>query len=319
MRKLLLLAFLVLAVTSPLSCMEANNPSCLLKILLGSKVNIKSVCLNNDGSLLACSIGSDVCIYDTNDGSAKFVLQGHEDTVKVMCFSPKSRYFVSGAQDCKIKIWDLQTGELLKTYDSDYIWGLPADFICFDPDNDEYFAVICRSCQWGKQQTVRSFNIGMNRTLYQNDTQNYCNQLIFGIGFERSTLRWLRKEFSALDQWCRDGEVCCPDLKKGAYCMNNCVVIIKKDGVMIPLGRHTDEITSVDFSHDGKYVASASRDKTINLWNANTGEFMGTLKTGGGTTLCVSFSADGRRLVSLSEKNTIRVWDLSFLRNNSMV
>ena len=40
---------------------------------------------------------------------------------------------------------------------------------------------------------------------------------------------------------------------------------------------HADVVSSVSFSPDGKRIASGSRDKTVKLWNAESGELLKTL------------------------------------------
>jgi transcriptional regulator with XRE-family HTH domain len=42
--------------------------------------------------------------------------------------------------------------------------------------------------------------------------------------------------------------------------------------------RHDDEIFSVTFSPDGRHIATASRDETVKIWDAKTGEFLMTLE-----------------------------------------
>ena len=37
------------------------------------------------------------------------------------------------------------------------------------------------------------------------------------------------------------------------------------------LAGHSDFVMSVDFSPDGKYLASGSQDKLVKIWNAETG------------------------------------------------
>ena len=42
--------------------------------------------------------------------------------------------------------------------------------------------------------------------------------------------------------------------------------------------RHTEWVTSVAFSPDGKTLATGSRDKTARVWDAATGEVLQTLE-----------------------------------------
>lgn len=72
---------------------------------------------------------------------------------------------------------------------------------------------------------------------------------------------------------------------------------------------HSSTATSVVFSPDGTIVASASEDKTIRLWNAETGECMHKLKGHRDWVLSVTFSSDGKFMASASMDKTIRLWN----------
>ena len=75
---------------------------------------------------------------------------------------------------------------------------------------------------------------------------------------------------------------------------------------------HTAGVSSVVFSPDGTRLASASWDKTIQLWDVSTGR---TIQRFAGHTFgrsSVVFSPDGTRLASsASGDKTIRLWDVS--------
>src|SRR5712671_7129019 len=73
---------------------------------------------------------------------------------------------------------------------------------------------------------------------------------------------------------------------------------------------HYYSVKSVAFSPDGFRIVSGSEDKTIRLWDAETGDPIGKpLDRHSDGVNSVAFSPDGSRIVSGSWDKTIRLWD----------
>ena len=63
-------------------------------------------------------------------------------------------------------------------------------------------------------------------------------------------------------------------------------------------------------SPDGRRAVSASDDKTLKVWDLESGRELRTLQGHSDWVNGVAVSPDGRRAVSASDDKTLKVWDL---------
>jgi hypothetical protein len=69
-------------------------------------------------------------------------------------------------------------------------------------------------------------------------------------------------------------------------------------------------IYAMNFSPDGKALATAGADGTLNLWNVETGQKIRTFKGHQNSLTATAFSPDGKLLVTASFDKTIKLWNL---------
>jgi hypothetical protein len=73
---------------------------------------------------------------------------------------------------------------------------------------------------------------------------------------------------------------------------------------------HSRGVSGVAVSGDGRRAVSSSRDKTLKVWDLDSGRELRTLEGHSGGVYGVAVSADGQRAVSASDDKTLKVWDL---------
>jgi DNA-binding beta-propeller fold protein YncE len=73
---------------------------------------------------------------------------------------------------------------------------------------------------------------------------------------------------------------------------------------------HTDEVYSVAFYPNGRYVLSGSMDHTIRLWDIESGREVRCFRGHTQGVESVVFSSDGYRALSGSCDDTVRLWDI---------
>jgi WD40 repeat protein len=73
---------------------------------------------------------------------------------------------------------------------------------------------------------------------------------------------------------------------------------------------HSDSVKGVAMTPDGKRAVSASSDKTLKVWDLETGRALRALEGHSDPVNGVAVTPDGKRAVSASDDETLKVWDL---------
>ncbi|WP_110580089.1 nSTAND1 domain-containing NTPase, partial [Microcystis aeruginosa] len=210
-----------------------------------------------------------------NRKSERNRLEGHDKLVTSVNFSPDGKTLVSGSWDGTIKLWNVETGQEIRTLKGH---DGSVSSVNFSPDGKTLV-----SGSW--DGTIKLWNVE--------------------TGQEIRTLKGHDGSVSSVN-FSPDGKTLVSGSWDGTIKLWN----VETGQEIRTFKGHDNLVTSVNFSPDGKTLVSGSVDKTIKLWNVETGQEIRTFKGHDGYVISVNFSPDGKTLVSGSVDKTIKLWNV---------
>ena len=211
-------------------------------------------------------------------------LEGHTDGIEALAFSTDNSQLASCSRDGTIRLWDGRTGEYLRTLTGH---NGPIHSVAFKPGAFELASVGDHS----GNHTVRKWDTNTGRTHIRGRHLWAVTVAYHPRGHTLASGASGSAAPNTINLW-----------DSGS------------DALRCTLEGHTDSVTSVAWSPDGRTLASGSYDHTIRLWNPNNRGCIATLNGHTGWVSSVVFSPNGQLLASGSYDQTIRLWDLNTRR-----
>lgn len=327
----------------PLKLTQKSAPQVTLK---GHQGAIRSLCFSEGGKhLLTTSADKTARVWDLeNAGAGIQPLERSRGGITVARYSPDG-LLIAAPSGSKVRLWDAATGQLVRELDAGDRWFVSA--IAFSPSDRHLLAVGCT--RTGEEAHVLLWDIdaagerarlpiavesavGVVGALAFSPDGTYLvaglgNRPLFRDGYSNPLIVWevasrrvihnlpghqnqclaldFSKDGTLLASAGRDGKAIIWSTKtwKAVHTLEN----PEKNSLS---GAPRADLDDVAFAPDGKTVALASREGSVQLWGVATGDLLAALKGHSGAVTAVAFSPDGRTLASGSADRTVRLWNV---------
>jgi WD40 repeat protein/serine/threonine protein kinase len=301
---------------------------------------VRSVAWSPDGTLLA-SAGNDclIVLADAETMHIRAVLEGHTGRILCVTFSPDSRRLLSAGSDETIRLWDVVAGvECLRFQSPESAVGS----VVFSPDGhralsgsfdglvrlwnaetggelkrcqghtDEVVSVVFspdgrRALSGSKDKTVRLWDLESGEELHRFTRHN---AMVRAVAFLPDGRRALTSNHCG---W-KDGR----EVPADSYALR--LWNVETGEELRQFEGHTNGVQGLALSADGRRAASAGGDRSVHVWDVDTGDLLwridGNRKTSrafGGMIWSVALSPDGSQLACAGEESfqVLRVWDIA--------
>ena len=295
---------------------------------LGDKeaAGIYHVCFSPDGKTLATrDRDQTIRLWDVAAGRQLCKLFGEELRITDVSFSPDGKRLATGGAREGVSLWDTQTGKRLKTLGKDawkvrfsadgktlrvaghsrfYQSQLPTGELIKRPREVLPSAMLPQAFSPDGKRLAATRRTHAEEIDLRDTSSGSIVRTLKGLETGPTSVAFSPDgRFLAVS--CRRREA----IK--VWDLND-----KKNTLLYNLRGHEEPVQAVVFSPDGRFLVSASWDKTLRLWELETGQEIAVV-TGHREHVCaVAFSPDGRRLASSASgrrDSTALVWDTAVI------
>src|SRR5262249_22162873 len=124
-----------------------------------------------------------------------------------------------------------------------------------------------------------------------------------------AALVWNRFRISGWTSAALDAQLRVPE-QRASFLRVRHVTMRQSPALLRDLVGHADSVTACAVAPDGRRVVSASADRTLKIWDLETGRSLATLRQHADSVTACAVTPDGRRVVSASADRTLKIWDL---------
>jgi WD40 repeat protein len=281
---------------------------------------VQSVAFNGDGTLIVTAIKSGLVeIWDATSRNVRASLRQHEGAVMSAEFGPVTGRIISSGVDGQVIVTELSDQAIEITDDT--VTGLVT---AFSPDDASFIVGYSN----GKLESRRSNDGAIVSSFHRNASPFLdvkfpaCAKGPVTASFDRTVRIWdsdklaYGKEVQA--EAVPDKILIDPNCKMIAVVLNDGRIEIRtfETGVLQHLlGDHSADISAVEFSQDGNYLAAGDVAGRLRLWNLTTGSMVERESAHQDRIIGLGFTGDN--VITASWDGLLKTWSLSDLKSGT--
>jgi len=294
------------------------------------------ICSNDGTTLFSGSTDKIIRSWDLSQRDLRFSLEGHTGAITALVMDSNNEHLFSSAEDNQVKIWDLTTPKMIKSISCTHsvvtalalshseetlafgdrsgqirLWNVHREYEegSFKAHSDEILDMqfCCSSPVDAPDYLISSARDKISISNVKSHLEEHsiasegADRHMFALGYESGYFLTSARQ---------RGSIRVQNIEEVTNAELSQSLSHQQEYEHFHLGGHSEDITSVIVSRDGRKIFTASQDKSIKVWDRQSrieeANFLGHTSS----VTAMVLNQDESVLFSGSSDRTIKLWDL---------
>jgi WD40 repeat protein/energy-coupling factor transporter ATP-binding protein EcfA2 len=276
---------------------------------------VEAVAISHDGRC-AVSGEQELTAWDLETGQPLRTFNGHTSWVNGIALDPQGARMITGSSDGTLKVWDFETGNLLRTL----ALGAGVACVAVSPDGRtavsggwdlavtiwDLKAAPAEHAPAGHREAVEGLVVTQDGRWTVSASQDHTLKVWeLATGKEQRTLHGHKGWITALALIPQQAQVVSGDVEGVLIVWD-----LQTGARLRTLNAHDQAVQAVAVFSDARRAVSGSNDQTIKVWDLETGRLLQTLTSRKAEVTAAAMTQDGRHAVLALSDGTFTVWNL---------